>query len=65
MRLALVHVGQLHGLPGRLLHRSSELLDLRPVLFVSGRHVERQKVAQRVDGQMHLAALLPLVAVVV
>lgn len=43
-RVALIHVGQLHGLAGRLLHRGRELLDLRPVLFVGRRDVERQQV---------------------
>ena len=45
---------------GDLLHFSSELFDLRPILLIGGRYMEGQQMSQRVDRRMHLRSLAPL-----
>ena len=62
--VALVDEGDLHALAGGVLYRRGEAVDLRPVLLVRRRDMQRQQLAQRVDGEMHLRALPSLGAVV-
>lgn len=50
--VALVDIGQVHTLPCRLLHCLGQPADFRPILGVSRRDMQRQKMTQRVDRQM-------------
>ena len=52
----LVDVGQGDRFAGRRLDRRRQLGDLRPVLGVGGRDVQREQLAQRVDGEVDLTA---------
>jgi hypothetical protein len=63
-RVALIRVGQRHVLAGDILNGGGQLARLRPILGIGRGDVEREQVVQRVDGEMELRALLPLMAVV-
>ena len=62
--VALVDVDQLDMFAGGVQDGLGEGLDLSPILLVGWGDNQRQELAQGVDGQMELAALLPFVAVV-
>ena len=62
--VALVHEGDFDRLAGGVLHLLGQLLDLGAILFVSGRHQQRQEVSQSIHRQMDFAALLTLGPVV-
>ena len=62
--IALVDVDQFDVLAGRVLDGLSQRLNLGAILFVGRGDLQRQQLAQGVDGQMELAALLPFVPVV-
>jgi transposase len=62
--VALVDKGDFDALAGGGLDGAGEALDLRPVLFVRRGDVRRQELAERVDGEVQLRALLALGAVV-
>jgi hypothetical protein len=63
-RIALIDVGQLHGVAGQRLDLLGQRADLRPILGVGRGHPEGEQMAQRIDHQMRLRALLPFGAVV-
>jgi hypothetical protein len=63
-RVALVGKGQLHCLAAHMLYLLHKIQNLGALLFGGRRHMYREQTAQRVDGHLHLAALLALVAVI-
>jgi len=52
--ISLVNIRQLNVLTGDLLHGLSQHTDLRAVLFIGSRYVQRQQVSERVYGRMNL-----------
>lgn len=55
----LVHVGQRHRLPGRLLHGGRQVSDLGLVLVIGGRDMQGEQLTQRINGEVDLGALAP------
>ena len=58
--VALVDIGQVDALAGGGLHGLSQPTKLGLIVCAGRRHVQRQQMAQRVDCQMQLGALLAL-----
>lgn len=56
-RIALVPEAYLHGLAGYLLYLAAPFPDLRALLLIGRGDDDAQQLAQRVDGNMGLAAL--------
>ena len=54
----------LNVLARRFLHRRRQACDLGAILFVGRGHVQRQELAQRVDGGMDFGAFAPFVPIV-
>src|SRR5450759_2657292 len=54
-RVSLIDKGQFHRVPGDVLHGLSQFAYLGTVLFIGGRDMQRQQMAQRINCQMHLA----------
>ena len=63
-RVALVAKAHLHGLARDFLHPLAEFAHLRPLLLVGRGDDHAQQLAQRVDGDVGLAALAPFGPVV-
>ena len=55
-----IHKSHLHVLSGDFLHRIAQRLDLRAVAFISRCHAQRQKMPQRVYGDVNLGAFAAL-----
>jgi len=53
-RVALIHISQFDALPGELLHRFGQSLDLGAILFISGGYMQGEQMAQCIDGCMYL-----------
>src|SRR5215210_6295673 len=62
--IALVNIRQLHSVPGELLYRFCQLLDLVSILLIGRADMQREQLAQRIDCRMHLAALASLRTVI-
>ena len=58
--VALVYIGQIDAVPGGGLHGLGQPPDLGAIVRIGGRDVQRQEVAQGVDGQMDLRPLFAL-----
>ena len=58
--IALVDIGQLDRSAGNLLNLFGQRCDLVAIALIGWRYGQGQKVAQRVDRDMHLGALAPL-----
>ena len=59
-RIALVRKAHRHGLAGNFLHLPTQLAHLRLLLLVGRGDDHAQQLAQRIDGDVGLAALAPL-----
>jgi len=59
-RVALIDIGQFYMLAGDLLHGLGRCADRCAILLVGRRDVQRQQVAQRIDGRVYLRSLTPL-----
>ena len=57
--VALIDIGQRHGLPRGLLHGDGQLGNLLPVLGIGRGDMDRQQVPQGIDGQVDFGALFP------
>ncbi len=62
--VSLIDIGQLDMLAGDLLHGFSQHADLRAILLIGRRYVQRQQMPKRVNGCMNLRSLAPLGTVV-
>jgi hypothetical protein len=60
----LVDERHFHRITGDLLHLSRQLCHLRPILAICGHDMQRQQLAQGLDGQMHLAAAFTFRAII-
>jgi len=62
--VSLIHKSQFDMLSGYLLHLPRQFAYLGAVLFISGRNMQRQQMAQRVNHRVGLQALAPIGPVV-
>lgn len=49
--MVLIDIGQIHALTGRVLDGFGQGGDSRVIIGIGGGDVERQQVAERIDGQ--------------
>lgn len=61
---ALVDIGQPDGVAGDVLDPRGQHLDLRPILSVGGRDLQRQQMGQRVHRGVDFGPFAPLMSVV-